>query len=100
MLVIMGRVTILPEDRQRFEDAARDVTASSREEPGCTHYGFWRDLDTEHDYLIFEEWDDQAAMDHHVTTAPYLRFREVLQSLQSTVVHVWRYTGAACEQLR
>lgn len=65
MISFTVRMTFRPEDREEIATILRELTASSRQEPGCVSYVPHRvqaDPDT---IVIYEQYRDQAALDAH-----------------------------------
>ncbi len=58
------------------EDAAADLLrqaqAASLTEPGCVNYQVSQDVDNPRRFLLYEVYDDQAALDAHKETPHYL----------------------------
>ena len=71
MIVVTARARIKPEARDEAIAAARRMRDASIAEPGCQEYNFWFAFDDDHELLVFERWDDQAALDAHFAT-PHL----------------------------
>ena len=71
MIVVTAVAQVRPEARDDAIAAAQVMQKASLEEPGCQAYGFWFAMDDPNKLLVFERWDDQAALDFHFTT-PHL----------------------------
>lgn len=68
MVSFTVRMTFRPEDREEIATTLRELTAASRQEPGCISYIPHRaeaDPDT---IVIYEQYRDQAALDAHRAT--------------------------------
>lgn len=50
----------------------RQAQTDSLTEPGCVNYQVSQDVDNPRRFLIYEVYDDQAALDAHKETAHYL----------------------------
>jgi quinol monooxygenase YgiN len=46
----------------------------SRAEIGCLSYNFYRASERDDEFLFFEEWADQAALDFHFGTPHFQKF--------------------------
>jgi quinol monooxygenase YgiN len=71
VIVVTAHARIKPEARDDAIAAARQMRDASIAEPGCQEYGFWFAFDDENELLVYERWDDQAALDAHFAT-PHL----------------------------
>jgi quinol monooxygenase YgiN len=68
MITFTVRMTFRPEDREEIARILRELTAASRQEPGCVTYIPHR-VESEPDtILIYEQYRDQAAADFHRAT--------------------------------
>ena len=80
MVVVTAVARVRPEKREEAIAAARAMKKASLEEPGCQEYGFWFDMDDPDRLLVFERWDDQAALDFHFTTPHLADFARAIPS--------------------
>ena len=72
--------------------AMREAAARAREEPGCLMYLFHQSIDDPQDFLLYEQYVDELALDAHLQTA---HFREIVQGrvnplLESRDWHTYR----------
>lgn len=72
MIVVTAAARLRPETRDEALAAARRMQEATVAEPGCREYRFWIAIDDPHSLLLFERWDDQAALDVHLA-APHTR---------------------------
>ena len=71
MIVVAAHARLKPGAREAAVAAALKMREASLAEPGCQEYGFWFAIDDPDSLLVFECWDDQAALDFHFST-PHL----------------------------
>jgi quinol monooxygenase YgiN len=65
MISFTVRMTFRPDDRDSVADHLRILTAESRKEPGCVSY-IPHTVDGNPDtVLIYEQYTDEAAVEHH-----------------------------------
>jgi len=65
MISFTVRMTFRPNDREEIATILRELTAASRQEPGCVSYIPHR-VETEPDTIvIYEQYRDEAALDAH-----------------------------------
>jgi quinol monooxygenase YgiN len=66
MLIVNARVTVQPDKRQAFIEAATGFIATTREEPGCIAYDCHQSI-TDPDVFVFvERWASGAEMEQHM----------------------------------
>ena len=73
MVSFTVRMKFRSEDRQEIAELLRELTVLSRQEPGCVSYvphSVESDPDT---ILIYEQYRDEAAVDHHRASAHFAR---------------------------
>ena len=63
-----------PEKLAEAEGYLRALIAPSRAEPGCRTYEISRSKDDPHTFLIFEQYDDEAAIDAHRATSHFQQY--------------------------
>ena len=81
MIVLAARFVGKPEQRGGLISLAATVAKPSRAESGCISYNFYEQQPTSNEFLFFEEWADQAALDSHFQTAHFKKFAEQLPEL-------------------
>lgn len=60
-------------EEERVADVLRTLAVPSREEPGCRFYQPCRDPENPRAFLIFEIYDDEAALDAHAASEHFQR---------------------------
>ena len=81
MLIVSGRVPVKPERRAEAVAAALKMAAATRAESGCRTYGFYSDLADPNLFLIYEEWENEAALMAHFQTPHMAEFNAVIPQL-------------------
>ena len=66
MLTIMFRMTAFPGREDEAARTCRELMTSSRKDDGCITYTMYRRSGNPLEFLLFEEWRDQAALDAHL----------------------------------
>ena len=83
MLILAAKCSGKPERRNDVLRLIAAVTAPSRLEPGCIAYDVHERVSGDNEFLFFEEWADQAALDLHFQTAHFQEFiKEFVGCLQ------------------
>ncbi|HEX8051413.1 MAG TPA: putative quinol monooxygenase [Thermoleophilaceae bacterium] len=91
MIVVSARARVKPEAREKAMEAARNMREASRAEPGCQEYNFWFAFDDENELLVFEVWDDQAALDAHFATPHLAEFAQAIPTFVDGMPTITRY---------
>lgn len=81
MIVLAAKFVGKPERRGEIIRLAAKVAAPSREEPGCISYNFYEQQPANNEFLFFEEWADQAAVDFHFQTPHFKEFMKEFPEL-------------------
>jgi quinol monooxygenase YgiN len=71
MISFIVRMRFEPEHREAVHDHLCALTAGSRQEPGCVSYIPHVAEDDAGAVLIYEQYADQEALDHHRETAHF-----------------------------
>jgi quinol monooxygenase YgiN len=83
MLVLAAKCSGKPERRNDILRLAAQVTAPSKSEAGCIAYDVHERVSGNNEFLFFEEWVDQAALDFHFQTPHFQEFiKELATCLQ------------------
>jgi quinol monooxygenase YgiN len=91
-VIIGGYFDVHADDKAKFMEIIKAVTAPSRAEAGCVKYAFSQSFDDSNRIHLFEVWKDKAALDEHFKTPHLLKFREEVGKLRLTR-DITRYTG-------
>ena len=65
-MIVGGTFELDPELRDAFIASRAEMMRNSRSEPGCIEYTFCADPLDPSRVVLFEKWDDQAALDAHI----------------------------------
>ena len=92
MIVIAGKIQIRPERREEAVRAALAMAEATRREKGCVAYGFYGDLADPGTFLLFEEWESDAALAAHFQSEHMARFQQQVPALIAGPPSINRYT--------
>jgi quinol monooxygenase YgiN len=74
MISFIVRMTFRPDDRDEIAQVLHELTRLSRQEPGCVSY-VPHTVESEPDtVVIYEQYADEAAAEHHRTTTHFAAF--------------------------
>ncbi len=74
MIVLAAKFVGKPERRSEIIRLAATVAQPSRAEAGCISYNFYEQQPATNEFLFFEEWADQAALDFHFQSPHFKEF--------------------------
>ena len=95
MQALIVEFVIKPGHVAAFEAAIVDNARASREtEPGCRQFDVCRDPADERLFLLYELYDDEAAVQAHLRSAHFLRMNEATADWVERKT-VWRRTRIA-----
>ena len=74
MISFTVRMRFSSEDHDEIAQILRELTRSSRQEPGCVNYvPHWVESDPT-TLLIYEQYRDEAAVEHHRASPHFAKF--------------------------
>ena len=91
MVIVAGHARIKPEMREEAIAAATRMQELSSAEAGCQEYGFWFAVDDPDRMLLFERWDDVAALERHRQEPHFAEFGPKLVEFVDGPVELLRY---------
>ena len=74
MLSFTVRMTFAQEEHTEIAEMLRHLTAASRQEPGCVSYIAHFLEGDQGTVLIYEQYADEAALEHHRTTPHFHQY--------------------------
>lgn len=78
---VIAFVTVKPGHEDAFVDAARICVAASRAESGVQHYELWRENEGDRRFVFNELYDDEAAVQAHMTSEHFKAFGRAARDL-------------------
>ena len=91
MLIVSGTISVEPDDVDAALALVAPLVEATNAEPGCHAYGFFLDPTTPGRFRLFEEWDDQAALDAHFVTDHMAAFNAGIGALRITGLELHKY---------
>ena len=67
--------------RSAPEPVSFDTQTRVREEPGCVSFDFSEIVGERGDFVVVHEWRDEAALEAHYRSAPFLAYQEAVGDL-------------------
>lgn len=92
MLIVAGSITTDDDGREAFLTAVAPMVAATHTEPGCREYAFTPDPNDANRILLFELWEDQAALDGHFASTHMAQWKADSTGLPVTGSDIKKYT--------
>ncbi|MCR5238359.1 MAG: antibiotic biosynthesis monooxygenase [Lachnospiraceae bacterium] len=91
MITSTARDYIKTEYKDRYLELISELIDRTREEEGNISYTLYADRDNPGEYVLIEEWQDQASLEAHFKTPHFTGIVPKIQKLQSvpSVVNVY-----------
>src|ERR1700691_5851776 len=83
MIVVVARVRTDAERGEEMIRLGQTVAAASREEAGCLNCTLYEDSESENDFVMVEEWEDDEALQRHFKTQ---HIAEFMAAMPATLV--------------
>ncbi len=100
MLIVTGVVEVSEAGVEKASAAAQEMVAETLKEPGCLIYEFSQILGHTARFRVYEEWQDQAALEAHFATPHMATFQAVLGEVGVTFSEIYRVIGGEKQPLR
>ncbi|WP_170463537.1 putative quinol monooxygenase [Ruegeria arenilitoris] len=100
MLIVTGTVEVSPDGVEKAVAAAQRMVAETVKEPGCLIYEFSQILGHSNRFRVYEEWQDQTALEAHFTAPHMAEFQAVLGEVGVTLAEIYRVVGGEKLPLR
>lgn len=100
MLIVAGSITTEANGRDTFLEAVAPMVAATRREDGCHEYAFTPDPDDANRVLLYELWEDQAALEGHFVSAHMAEWQQVSKTLPVVGADIKKYTISAVGPVR
>lgn len=99
MIVQYAVIPIRPDAREEAIDALSELGEASRAEDGVVEYRVTTDIDDEHTVRIFEVYEDQDAVDAHMTSDHFEAFQAQVPDFAGGEVTLMKYDVSDATQL-
>ena len=99
MLIVAGSIIAEPGGREPFLTAVQPMVSATLNEAGCHEYAFTPDPNDDDRVLLYELWDDQAALDAHFASANMAAWQETRKGLAVTSASIKKYVISSVEEL-
>lgn len=71
MIVVRTTLNVLPEKQLELLQTLHSLVSPVGEEPGCINYWAFCDISDKNRFILFEEWESQKDLDHHICSYRY-----------------------------
>jgi quinol monooxygenase YgiN len=94
MIVISGIITLDPANNNRMVELTSTLVAATRAEPGNIAYEYTNDPTDPSRWRVFEEWEDEDAINAHMGSEHMAAFLGAAGELGITGAELHRYDVA------
>ncbi len=91
MIVVSGTIFIQPKKVAAAIEAAKVMMEKTAEEVGCISYRFYADIEAPDVFRVFEEWENDEALQAHFETPHMAEFRSKLGGFLAAPPAIRRY---------
>ncbi|WP_108858538.1 putative quinol monooxygenase [Ruegeria sp. Alg231-54] len=100
MLIVTGTVEVSLDSVDKAIEAAQKMVAETVKESGCLIYEFSQILGQSNEFRVYEEWQDQAALEAHFAAPHMAEFQAVLGEVGVVSSDIYRIVGGEKQPLR
>ena len=96
MILVIYQMDVLSEKRKEFLQAVPTILSTTTQEPGCLHHRISRDIDDDYSFYVFQEWENQSALDVYWQSDRFAAFLGTLHLLKralSIQIHAVSFTA-------
>ncbi|CAH1215389.1 putative quinol monooxygenase [Paenibacillus sp. JJ-223] len=93
MIIIHAHLSVKPDQEQAFLAAAKELVAATRQEEGNISYTLVKHTEQEHQYIMVEQWKDEAATQAHNASAHFQGFVQQAAAFMAAPMNVEVFTG-------
>jgi len=83
VIVLIVHATMKPGTEEEAKRIYREVTESTRKEPGCLQYVIHQSTENPLNFAFYESYTDQAAVDAHRATPHFARYKTAIAPLEA-----------------
>jgi quinol monooxygenase YgiN len=94
MIVLQATIPVTPDSHEEALTAATDLAQRSREEAGVIDYRVTTDIEDETVVRIFEQYEDEDAMNAHLESDHYRAFSGTVPEFLGGEVELYRFDVA------
>ena len=80
---VIARLFIRNESIESFKKQAAVIIQKTRKEKGCLFYSLFQDVSSPGEFLFYEEYAGQEALDIHSNSEHLKTFRTIVSNMQS-----------------
>ena len=91
MIVLQATIPVAMDHREEMIEAAIELAEQSRAEAGTIDYRVTTDIEEPSVFRVFEQYEDEAAMETHLESEHYQQFQEEVGEWIAGEVELVRY---------
>ena len=105
MILVVYTLDVLLDKQKEFLQAVPRILSIAAQQPGCLRHRISRDIDDDHSFYVFQEWENQAALDVHWQSNRFAAFLGRLTLIETSAFYsnsrrfiYCRDRGSQCSQ--
>lgn len=99
MIVLQATVPVASDGRDELIEAATKLAEQSRMEDGTIDYRFTADIEEPHVFRVFEQYENEAAMNAHMESEHFETFQDQISGLVDGDIELIRFDVESTTQM-
>ena len=96
MILVIYQLDVLLDKRKEFLQAVPTILSTAAPKQGCVRHHISRDIDDDHSFYVFQEWENQSALDVYWQSnrfAAFMGISHLLRRAPSIQIHAVSFTA-------
>ncbi len=96
MILVIYQLDVNSEKRNEFLQAVPMILSKTVQQPGCLRHHISGDIDNDHSFYVFQEWENQSALDVYWQSnrfAAFMGISHLLRRAPSIQIHAVSFTA-------
>ena len=96
MILVIYQLDVLLDKRKEFLQAVPMILSTAAQQPGCLRHHISRDIDDDQYFYVFQEWENQSALDVYWQSDRFAVFWGIFHLLKrepSIQIHAVSFTA-------
>lgn len=99
MIVLQATIPVASDSREEMIEAATELAEQSRAEEGTIDYRFTADIEEPNVFRVFEQYEDEAAMNAHMESEHFETFQDQISEWVNGDVELVRFDVESTTQM-
>ena len=96
MILVIYQLDVIVDKRKEFLQAVPNLLSTAAQQPGYVRYHISRDIDDDNSFYVFQEWENQSALDVYWQSGRFAAFwgtSHLLKRTPSVRIHAVSFTA-------